>query len=371
MLAAVHRTGTNRRDYRLMPTKSRQSDDASTDTPATQADAHDEQHEDHETCHESVPAATRETVLDDYSYRCQACGRRGPEKGGLAALHVHHIERNPDGMDEHDEENLTVLCRSCHEWLHQQVDPTDAPVRLTDADQAVLLTQDIEILQVLADDGPLRTGAVAAALTPDLTVSSVRERLWVLMGLDNHVAERDRPLVDKDVETGEWGLIDQIETSARGHIPDDDQLLLQRMEDEQVRRALDRGCDREAVMAVLDVSQRSTFYKVKRACAYEFPLDAFSRGGRPAAKAQKQDAESESGSDAETQQRLDDVSDDGDAGRTETWGGDTTGESVDTDTATPLSELAGADASSESDGGLQQEVDAAIETLEALRGEVE
>jgi hypothetical protein len=43
------------------------------------------------------------------------------------------------------------------------------------------------------------------------------------------------------------GLVDQIENSARGHIPDDQQLLLQRMEDEQVRRAFDRGCDRRAV----------------------------------------------------------------------------------------------------------------------------
>jgi hypothetical protein len=353
-----------------MTTQPRQSDDGSTDTPATNADEQRD-HEDHAACHESVPPAVREAMLDEYSSRCQACGRRGPAEGGLAELHVHHIERDPADLDEHDEENLTVLCRPCHEWLHQQVDPADAPVRLTDADQTVLLTQDIEILRVLADEGPLRTGDVAAAVTADLTVSAVRERLWVLMGIDNHVAERDRQLVDKDVETGEWGLVDQIETSARGHIPDDDQLLLQRMEDEQVRRALDRGCSREAVMDVLDVSQRSTFYKVKRACAYEFPLDAFSRGGRPAGEARNQDGESESASGEETQQRLDDVSDDGDAGRTETWGGDTTGTSVDTDTATLLRELAGADASSESGDGLQQKVDAAIETLEALQAELE
>lgn len=355
-----------------MPTKSRQSDDAQTESPAGDAGgpAHDDhEHDDHEACHESVPAATRATVLDDYSHKCQACGRRGPEEGGLAELHVHHIERDPDGLDEHDEANLTVLCRSCHEWLHQQVDPSESPVRITNADRTVLLTQDIEILQVLADDGPLRTGDVAAALTADLTVSSVRERLWVLMGLDHHVDERDKPLVDKDVETGEWGLVDQVETSARGHIPDDDQLLLQRMEDEQVRRALDRGCDREAVMNVLNVSERSTFYKVKRAYAYEFPLDAFSRGGRPTADARNQDAESEAGSDEEAQQRLDDVSDDADMGRTETWGNDEPDPGQPSaDTATLLSELAGED---ESGDELHQEVDAAIETLEALRNELE
>ena len=89
------------------------------------------------------------------------------------------------------------------------------------------------------------------------------------------------------------------------------------MEDEQVRRALDRGCDREGVMDVLDGSERTPFYKVKRACAYEFPLDAFSRGGRPPEKAGDQEVERKSGGDhSDAQQRLDDA----DLGRTETWG---------------------------------------------------
>lgn len=62
------------------------------------------------------------------------------------------------------------------------------------------------------------------------------------------------------------------------------QLLLQRAEDEYVRQALEGGCDRDAVMAVLDISRRSTFYKEKRARAYDFPLAAIGsrNGGRPA-----------------------------------------------------------------------------------------
>lgn len=263
-----------------MPTQSRQTADSSTDTAAEEpGDTRED--EDHAACDESVPPATRETVLDDYSHKCQACGRRSPEEGGLAELHIHHIERDPDGLDEHAEENLTVMCRPCHEWLHQQVDPTDAPVRITEADRTVLLPQDIEILQVLADDGPARTGEIAGELTVELTVAAVRERLWVLMGLDNRIDDRDQQIVDKDVDTSEWGLTDQTGTSARGHIPDDDQVLLQRMEDEQVRRALERGCDRTSIMAVLGISERSTFYKAKRAYAYDFPLEAFSRGGAP------------------------------------------------------------------------------------------
>ncbi|WP_336337416.1 HNH endonuclease [Haloarcula brevis] len=272
-------------------------------------------------CHETVDPDTREDVLEEYKHRCQSCGRCGPEEGGLATLHVHHIERNPDEMDEHAMENLTLMCRPCHSWLHQQATPGESPVTITDADRSVLLPQDIEVLQFLAAHGPSRTGEVASGMTADLSVSSVRERLWVLMGLDNRIESRDRQIVDKDIETGEWGLLDQIENSARGHIPDDQQLLLQRMEDEQVRRALDRGCDRHAVMDVLGISRRSTFNKVKRAYAYDFPLDAFSRGGRPTdSRPEQSSAAAESESDQ--QQRLDDVAEpeSPDLGRTETWG---------------------------------------------------
>ncbi|MFA9503763.1 hypothetical protein ACERIM_13435 [Natrinema sp. H-ect1] len=167
-------------------------------------------------------------------------------------------------------ENLTLLCRACHSWLHQQSTPADSPVEITDEDQSVLLPQDIEILRFLAANGPLRTGDIASGLTLELSVSAVRERLWVLMGLDNRAESRDQQIVDKDVETGEWGLTEQIENSVRGHIPDDQQLLLQRMEDEQVRQALERVCDRSAVTDVLGISWHTMFNKIKRAYAYDF-----------------------------------------------------------------------------------------------------
>lgn len=230
-------------------------------------------------CHETVDPVTRDEVLTEYRHRCQACGRRGAAEGGLATLHVHHIERAPDGMDEHDLENLTLLCRACHSWIHQQSTPDGLPVDLTEEDEGVLLPQDIEILRYLADEGPARTGEISDAVTLDLSVTTIRERLALLMGLDNMVDSRDQQIVDQDADTGEWGLTEQIEHSARGHIPSDPQALIQRVEDAQVRQALKRGCDRQTVTAVLDVSRRTTFHKEKRAMAYDFPLDAFRRGG--------------------------------------------------------------------------------------------
>ncbi|WP_218927088.1 HNH endonuclease [Halosimplex pelagicum] len=269
----------------------------------------------HAECHETVDPATRQELLVEHGHRCQGCGRCGPEAGGLATLHVHHLTRDPDGMDEHDPENLTVLCRACHSWQHQQTTEDDVPVELTEEDLTVLLPQDVEILRILSESGPATTGDVAAALSADLTMTAVRERLWVVMGLDNLVSSRDRQVIDQDADTGEWGLAGQIEQSSRGRIPSDAQLLWQRVEDELVRQALDRGCDRSAVMSVLDLSRRSTFYKEKRGRAYDFPLDAMDRrGGRPRVETdgdERSDGATPSdGPDAsDAQQQLDAVAD--------------------------------------------------------------
>jgi hypothetical protein len=70
-----------------------------------------------------------------------------------------------------------------------------------------------------------------------------------------------------------------------------------RFEDELVRRALERGCDRDAVMDVLDFSRRGTFYKEKRARAYDLPLEILdSRGGRSSVD-EERSSESLSGDD--------------------------------------------------------------------------
>lgn len=269
----------------------------------------------HDECHETVDSATRDEMLTEYNHRCQGCGRCGPGAGGLATLHIHHLTRDPsDGIDEHDPDNLTVLCRACHSWQHQQTTEDDIPVELTDEDVTTLLPQDIEVLRILADSGPATTGDIASALSADLSVTAVRERLWMLMGLDNAISSRDRQLVDQDADTGEWGLAEQIEHSMRGRIPSDPQLLSQRVEDEYVRQALERGCDRNAVMDVLDISRRTTFYKEKRARAFDIPLAAIRKrgGGRPLTDDVSDEADAINAPDlpeptGEPQQRLDTV----------------------------------------------------------------
>jgi len=84
------------------------------------------------------------------------------------------------------------------------------------------------------------------------------------------------------------------------------------MEDEQVRQALERGCDRSDIIDVLGISRRTTFNKQKRACAYGFPLSAFNRGGRPTDSERSErssvTADTDTG-EADGQQRLDAVPD--------------------------------------------------------------
>lgn len=141
-----------------------------------------------------------------------------------------------------------------------------------------------------------------------------------------------------------------------------------------MRRALERGCDRDIVMDVLDVSERSMFYKAKRAYAFDFPLDAFSRGGRPSTNSDDKETTAEPDrDDVDAQQSLDTVIDidSDDTDRTETWGGVETGELVETDTAPLLSELVQDVESCESDADLDKMVAIQVEMVKDLQGRLE
>lgn len=232
--------------------------------------------------HETVSQQTREDVLERDRHRCRICGSKGIEKDGVAELQVHHIQRDPDELDEHDLDNLTTLCRGCHSWHHQQTTDNELPVELIEADKAELRKQDYLILRRLDELGPTTPRAIADSLPFEATDISVRERLWKLMALVNIVEDRDEKIVDQDAETGKWGLAGQIANSRRGRIPDDIQTLLQRAEEERVRRALANGCDRESVAKVFDIAERTVWHKEYRALAYDFPLEALEDSrGRP------------------------------------------------------------------------------------------
>jgi hypothetical protein len=150
-------------------------------------------------------------------------------------------------------------------------------------------------------------------------------------------------------------LPSQISTSERGRIPEDIQTLLQRAEEERLRRALDRGCDRETVADVMGVASRTTWHKEKRARAYDFPLTALESHRGHSTVSEEGTAASASAGDAaavgDGQQRLTDATG-GDDGRAD-------GDVVSTAAATAT------------DGGddvdVKAHIEQAIDALEALR----
>lgn len=194
---------------------------------------------------------------------------------------------------------------------------------------------------------------------------TIRERLWQLMALDNIVDERDQQVLDQDVDSGEWGLPSQISTSERGRIPEDIQTLLQRAEEERLRRTLDRGCDRETVADVMGIAGRTTWHKEKRARAYDFPLTALEshrghstvseEGAASATPATSETSDATDDGDGQQQQQLADVT----VGDDESSGND---ESVVPSTA--------ATATDGGDGDIDAHIEQAIDALEALRAAV-
>jgi len=250
-----------------------------------------------ERCHETVSQQRRAEMLDRDRHRCKSCAARGPGAGGIATLHAHHIDRDPDPDDValHALANLTTLCLQCHSWFHHMpsADALPESVSETDAERDKLRGHDREILQVLAEGGPLTTGEIRTALMADVGVMTVRERCWKLMGLDEEIEARDRQVIDQDAATGKWGLPAQITQSARGRIPDAPEVMAQRAADERVRRAIDAGYDRAVVADLFGVTERTTYHMEKRARAYQFPLDLLDdrMGGRPPVNEETTDAE--------------------------------------------------------------------------------
>jgi hypothetical protein len=119
----------------------------------------------------------------------------------------------------------------------------------------------------------LTIGKLANHHDVDKTANAVRDRCRLLMGLDEIVDGRSEQLLDQDAETGKWGLTHQIDTSARGEIPDNTRTLLKRAEDEMVRQMRAHGYLREEVGEVVGVTTRTIRKKERSAKAYQFPLD--------------------------------------------------------------------------------------------------
>jgi hypothetical protein len=236
------------------------------------------------------------------------------------------------------------------------------PVDLSEADRSELLPHDLNIIKVLAEIGPASTGEIAEAMTTDNSLMTVRLRLYVLMGLDNVVDSREQQLIDQDADSGKWGLPGQIARSERGRIPKEPQALLQRAEEEQVRQALERGCDREMIGEVIGVTPRTTWDKEKRANAYDFPLEAVSRAGEAGEDASSGSPSAAEPSQATDQQQLDRVATVGDGGHVDD---DPAGASGDESAV-----VGHTDATADDQAAVQAQLSTAIEALQRVQEEL-
>jgi hypothetical protein len=134
-----------------------------------------------------------------------------------------------------------------------------------------LLYKDIEILIFLYEYGPASTSEIQQATSCTSGTSTI-ERLWTLMAVNRDVDSLDRPLIDKDAKTNEWGAPEDVGTTVRGWLPTERGDLTDKLTDELIRRLLDAGVARPTLFELFDCSRRATFHMEKRAGALCVPI---------------------------------------------------------------------------------------------------
>lgn len=221
----------------------------------------------------TFPASVREEILDRDRYRCQVCARLGPERGGNIDLEAHHMQENPEYVDRDHPDNGTTMCIPCHHLVTQRITADDLPFDLDDvAAEVTLLYKDYGILTYLYENGPATTSEIREA-TDRSARTSIIERLWTLMSVDREVDSLNQPLIDKDLDTGEWGYPDDIGRTVRARLPTSEKELVDGLRDELLRRLLDAGVSHSTVGMLFGRSYRATYYINKRAGALRVPFD--------------------------------------------------------------------------------------------------
>lgn len=221
----------------------------------------------------TFPTHVRNQILERDGNRCRVCGRKGPEHGGHVDLEAHHMQEDPEHVDRDHRDNGTTMCIACHHLVSNRTTADDLPFDIDSvAAELNLLYKDYEILAFLFEHGPATTSGICAE-TSGSARTSIIERLWTLMGADRHVESLNEPLIDKDVDTNEWGYPADIGQTVRGRVPATESELITSLRDELIRRLLVADIDRDLISEFFGCSTRATFYISKRAGALRVPFE--------------------------------------------------------------------------------------------------
>ena len=208
---------------------------------------------------ERIPPQVRELVLEQYEHACPLCPAVGQERGGDATLHLHHRRPRTDGGTNNCD-NLIPLCEDCHQHHHSsRTDPDEIELDLDDADISTT-PADFKILTAIESIGPASPSDIA----DEAGISGVhaRRRLYALAAAD---------IVGRDID-GQWDVAENVETPARGRLPDDPEQAARFARDDVIRRMRDAGMSHAEIADIVGLDERTIPVAANRARAFDPPV---------------------------------------------------------------------------------------------------
>ncbi|MEZ3115687.1 HNH endonuclease [Halobaculum sp. MBLA0147] len=211
----------------------------------------------------SVPEGLAQEIRDRDG-GCVLCATTKDE----ASLHVHHKIPEEEG-GKTVPENLITLCKSCHHQHHRSgvadggiadIDPDNYDQDLTNVDQ--------DIIGVCKQHGPSSVGKLID--TTGATGTYVRNRVRYLWA--HGVLSRS--------QEGTYGLPADVESPAKGTLPDESYTAFLLGRDEMLRRLSEASVDTDDVLEAVGLSSDSVDRALNRVAGWEPPIDENWHRGR-------------------------------------------------------------------------------------------
>lgn len=228
----------------------------------------------------SLTPTARQLLLEERDRTCVLCGAT-PTADNDVDLHVHHKRPKSEGGSDHPD-NLVIICETCHTHHHGngqrpdilealEVDSTDDSEDVPEDDQAPQrplpphsdpTERDSEILDLIKDNGPVRTGVIAEGI--DRSTQYTRVLLWKLAGED---------LIARTTDD-RWDIRGRVDDEdCYSGLPENPELAYQAGRDEMIRRMAANNLQQGEIADIADCSRNTVRNAVNRARALAAPLE--------------------------------------------------------------------------------------------------